>query len=80
MRATKTLGQAEPEVDDLGAWVRRSRALEEKAKAEAREKALRQARALQQQVWSRPCFCAVPHTVLHLRFADQLDRYSENAG
>ena len=54
MRATGTLGQAEPEVDDLGAWVRRSRALEDAAKAEAREKARRQARALQQQVCSRP--------------------------
>ena len=49
MRKVKTLGQAEPEVDDLAAWVSKSRALEEKARAEAREKALRQARALEQQ-------------------------------
>ncbi len=50
MRATKTLGQAEPEVDDLAAWVGRSRALEEAARAAARDKAARQARALEAQV------------------------------
>ncbi len=53
MRKVKTLGQAEPEVDDLAAWVNKSRTLEEKARAEAREKALRQARALEQQVRAR---------------------------
>ncbi|CAL8462106.1 g1637 [Coccomyxa elongata] len=49
LRKVKTLGAASEDVDDLGAWVTKSRALEEKAKAEARAKALKQARMLEEQ-------------------------------
>lgn len=48
-----TLGEAADDVDDLAAWVTKSRALEEKAKAEARAKALKQARALEEMVRTR---------------------------
>ncbi len=57
LRKVKTLGAAADDVDDLGAWVSKSRALEEKAKAEARAKALKQARALEEQVR-----CLLPHS------------------
>lgn len=50
LRRVKTLGEAAPDVDDVAAWVGKSRVLEEKAKAEARAKALKQARALEEQV------------------------------
>lgn len=50
LRKVKTLGAASEDVDDLGAWVTKSRALEEKVKAEARAKALKQARMLEEQV------------------------------
>ncbi|BDA45958.1 probable U4/U6.U5 tri-snRNP-associated protein 1 at N-terminal half [Coccomyxa sp. Obi] len=49
LRKVKTLGAASEDVDDLAAWVTKSRALEEKAKAEARAKALKQARMLEEQ-------------------------------
>ena len=56
LRKVKTLGAASEDVDDLGAWVSKSRALEEKAKAEARAKALKQARMLEEQVrFPFPC-------------------------
>ena len=37
-------------MDDVSAWINKSRALEEKAKAEARAKALKAAQALEEQV------------------------------
>ena len=37
-------------MDDVAAWINKSRALEEKAKAEARAKALKAAQALEEQV------------------------------
>lgn len=46
----KTLGEAAPDVDDLGAWVTKSRALEEARKAEERAKAEKAARMLALQV------------------------------
>jgi hypothetical protein len=58
----KLLGEASEDVDDAAAWIQKSRALEEKAKREAREKALKQARALEEQV-QRFCpalFCFPP--------------------
>ena len=50
LRKIKTLGAAADDVDDVSAWASKSRALEEKAKAEARAKALKAARALEEQV------------------------------
>lgn len=50
LRKVKTLGAADDDVDDLATWVTKSRVLEEKAKAEARAKALKQARMLEEQV------------------------------
>lgn len=66
LRKVKTLGAASEDVDDLGAWVTKSRALEEKAKAEARAKALKQARMLEEQV--RPPLPATvcPAPVVHV--------------
>ena len=49
----KTLGEAAADVDDLGAWVTKSRALEEARKAEERAKADKAARMLALQV----CLC-----------------------
>ena len=57
LRKVKTLGAASEDVDDLGAWVSKSRALEEKAKADARAKALKQARMLEEQVSSPSHVC-----------------------
>ena len=50
MRKVKTLGEAAPDVDDIASWVSKSRVLEEREKAAARAKALKQARALEEQV------------------------------
>ena len=50
LRAVKTLGEAAPDVDDLGAWVTKSRALEEARKAEERAKAEKAALMLALQV------------------------------
>ena len=47
LRSTKGLGEADPENDDLMAWVGKSRRIEEE-----RAKAERMAKMLQQQVWS----------------------------
>lgn len=55
LRKVKTLGAADDDVDDLAAWVIKSRVLEEKAKAEARAKALKQARMLEEQVCAPLC-------------------------
>ena len=46
----KTLGEADAEGDDLGAWISKSRKQEEKRKAKEREAALKMARQLEQQV------------------------------
>ncbi len=54
LRATKTLGEAAPDVDDLAAWVGKSRALEESRRAEERAKADKAARMLAQQARARP--------------------------
>lgn len=53
MRKIKTLGEAADDVDDVSAWINKSRALEEKTKAEARAKALKAAQALEEQVVSK---------------------------
>lgn len=50
LRKIKTLGEAADDVDDVSAWINKSRALEESAKAEARAKALKAAQALEEQV------------------------------
>ena len=50
LRAVKTLGEAAADVDDLGAWVTKSRALEEARKAAERAKADKAARLLALQV------------------------------
>lgn len=50
LRKVKTLGEAADDVDDVAAWINKSRALEEKAKADARAKALKAAQALEEQV------------------------------
>ena len=50
LRKIKRLGAAADDVDDVSAWINKSRALEEKAKAEARAKALKAAQALEEQV------------------------------
>lgn len=50
LRKVKTLGEAADDVDDVSAWINKSRALEEKAKTEARAKALKATRALEEQV------------------------------
>ena len=69
LRAVKTLGEAAPDVDDLGAWVTKSRALEEARKAEERAKADKAARMLALQVrflilgWA---FQAFQHSSLRL--------------
>lgn len=57
LRKVKTLGAADDDVDDLATWVTKSRVLEEKAKAEARAKALKQARMLEEQVRA-PLVCS----------------------
>ncbi len=54
LRATKTLGEAAPDVDDLAAWVGKSRALEESRRAEERAKADKAARMLAQQARGLP--------------------------
>ena len=57
LRKIKTLGEAADDVDDVSAWINKSRALEEKAKAEARAKALKAAQALEEQVCCSPSTC-----------------------
>jgi len=42
------------EIDDIASWVNKSRQLDEKKKAEEREKAARMAKALEEQVGSHP--------------------------
>lgn len=42
------------DVDDIASWVNKSRQLDEKKKAEEREKAARMAKALEEQVGSDP--------------------------
>jgi len=50
LRKVKTLGEAGEDVDDLGAWVARNKKAEERAKADARAKAAKLARQLEEQV------------------------------
>lgn len=47
------------DIDDIASWVNKSRQLDEKKKAEEREKAARMAKALEEQVGSihYPCCC-----------------------
>jgi len=49
LKRTKALGEADPEADDVAAWVLKSRKEEEKRKAKEREAALRTARRLEEQ-------------------------------
>lgn len=53
LRSTKTLGAAAPEVDDLAAWVERSRAAEAAQKAAERAKAEKVARQFAEEVRGR---------------------------
>ena len=62
LRKIKTLGAAADDVDDVSAWINKSRALEEKAKAEARAKALKAAQALEEQV-AHPSRSLPPNTI-----------------
>ena len=62
LRKIKTLGAAADDVDDVSAWINKSRALEEKAKAEARAKALKAAQALEEQVAHPLALSLAPHT------------------
>mmetsp|Transcript_4725 Transcript_4725/g.12198 ORF Transcript_4725/g.12198 Transcript_4725/m.12198 type:complete len:817 (+) Transcript_4725:159-2609(+) len=48
-KATKTLGEADAEGDDLAAWVKKNRVLEEKRRKKEREAAARMARQLEEQ-------------------------------
>lgn len=72
LRKVKTLGEAADDVDDVSAWINKSRALEEKAKAEARAKALKAAQALEEQVRCSHSACVLAVDSMHQGEADCL--------
>jgi hypothetical protein len=58
-KATKTLGEADPATDDLAAWVKKTRVIEEKRRKKEKEAAARMARQLEQQVRARVALVVV---------------------